>query len=75
MVKKLIDFVGTDMREMAAAKAAEHPRRTVAARTTRAKARPAAHAPTAAEEIPFEENTGTYGGFSRSHPIQTRATS
>jgi hypothetical protein len=31
----------------------------------RAKSRPAATASTttAAEEIPFEENTGTYGGF------------
>ena len=63
VVKRLMTLVGIDARDMAGAKAAE-PRRTSAARTARAKARPAATAtPTPAEEIPFEENTGTYGGF------------
>ena len=59
-----MDLVGTAASEMAAAKTAESTRRA-AARMPRAKARPAAAAPTspAAEQIPFEENTGTYGGF------------
>ena len=62
VVKKLMDLVGTDAREMAIAKAGESARR-VAMRMPRAKARPAAMPTTPGEQIPFEENTGTYGGF------------
>ena len=63
VVKRLMNLVGIEARDMAAAKAAE-PARKGAARMPRAKARPAATlAPTPAEQIPFEENTGTYGGF------------
>jgi methyl-accepting chemotaxis protein/methyl-accepting chemotaxis protein-1 (serine sensor receptor) len=61
VVRKLMDLVGTDAREMA--KASE-PVRTSAARATKMKARPAAAmTPSPAEQIPFEESTGTYGGF------------
>ena len=63
VVKRLMDLVGTSGSEIAG-KTSELVRKT-ASRKPRAKARPAAAAPTsaAAEEIPFEESTGTYGGF------------
>jgi len=62
VVKKLMDLVGTDGRDLA--KAAETTRKTKA-RMPRSKARPAGTTATAtpAEQIPFEESTGTYGGF------------
>jgi methyl-accepting chemotaxis protein/methyl-accepting chemotaxis protein-1 (serine sensor receptor) len=61
VVKKLMDLVGIDGRDLAANETA---RKTVA-RKQRAKARPAGTtaAATPAEQIPFEESTGTYGGF------------
>jgi methyl-accepting chemotaxis protein/methyl-accepting chemotaxis protein-1 (serine sensor receptor) len=63
VVKKLMHLVGTDAREISAVKVGEAARKT-AMRMPRTKVRPAAApAPTPAEQIPFEENTGTYGGF------------
>jgi methyl-accepting chemotaxis protein len=62
VVKRLMDLVGTDARELAAAKTAEPARKGVVRMARPNKARPAATA-TAAEQIPFEESTGTYGGF------------
>jgi methyl-accepting chemotaxis protein/methyl-accepting chemotaxis protein-1 (serine sensor receptor) len=63
VVQKLMHLVGTDAREISAVKVGEAARKT-AMRMPRTKVRPAAApAPTAAEQIPFEENTGTYGGF------------
>jgi len=63
VVKRLMHLVGTAGSEMAARTG--EPSRKTATRMPRAKSRPAATASTttAAEEIPFEENTGTYGGF------------
>ena len=64
VVKRLMDLVGTDARDLAG-KAAEQPARKSVTRMARAKTKPAATtaAPTPAEQIPFEESTGTYGGF------------
>jgi methyl-accepting chemotaxis protein len=62
VVRRLMDLVGIDAREAAAAAQAEAaPARKGVARMPRApKAKPSA---TPAEQIPFEESTGTYGGF------------
>jgi methyl-accepting chemotaxis protein len=61
VVRKLMDLVGTDAREMTV-KSGEPARKTV--RMPKAKTRPAATvSPSPAEQIPFEESTGTYGGF------------
>jgi len=64
VVKRLMDLVGTSTRDAAAIAKAEMavPGRKGGARTARPKARPAAPT-TAAEQIPFEESTGTYGNF------------
>ena len=58
VVRRLMDLVGTDGRDLAKAE----PARKAVARMTRAKSKPVATA-TPAEQIPFEESTGTYGGF------------
>jgi methyl-accepting chemotaxis protein len=60
VVKKLMDLVGINGRDLAGHKPGETSRKAVA-RMPRPKARPAASTP--AEQIPFEESTGTYGGF------------
>jgi methyl-accepting chemotaxis protein len=62
VVKRLMDLVGTDGREIVAAKTAEPARKGVV-RMSRSKARPSAATASPAEQIPFEESTGTYGGF------------
>ena len=64
VVKRLMDLVGTDARDIVA-KSGERSRKAVARMPRSKPARPAAPAvaPTAAEQIPFEESTGTYGGF------------
>jgi len=64
VVKRLMDLVGTDARDLAA-RAAEQPARKSVARMPRTKVKSASLAgtPTPAEQIPFEESTGTYGGF------------
>ena len=62
VVRKLMDLVGTDAREMTGTKSAEPARKAV--RMPKAKTRPAATVTQSpAEQIPFEESTGTYGGF------------
>jgi methyl-accepting chemotaxis protein len=61
VVKRLMELVGIDGREMAAKAAAEPSRKSVV-RMSRSKGKAAATA-SPAEQIPFEESTGTYGGF------------
>jgi methyl-accepting chemotaxis protein/methyl-accepting chemotaxis protein-1 (serine sensor receptor) len=61
VVKRLMDLVGTDGREVAG-RGGDASRKSVA-RMPRAKAAKPAASPSAAEQIPFEESTGTYGGF------------
>jgi methyl-accepting chemotaxis protein/methyl-accepting chemotaxis protein-1 (serine sensor receptor) len=61
VVKRLMVLVGIDAHE-AMGRAVE-PARTGVVRMARSKSRGAAVAPSAAEQIPFEEGTGTYGGF------------
>src|SRR4029453_222930 len=65
VVKRLMELVGTDMHEAAGAPApsngAARARRSVMRMPRSNKAKPAGA--TAAEQIPFEESTGTYGGF------------
>ena len=63
VVKRLMELVGTDMHEAAAAarSSAGTPARKGVTRMSRSKAKPAGVTP--AEQIPFEESTGTYGGF------------
>jgi methyl-accepting chemotaxis protein/methyl-accepting chemotaxis protein-1 (serine sensor receptor) len=62
VVKRLMHLVGTTASELDSARAGQ-PSRKAAARMPRSKSRPAAAPTSPAEEIPFEENTGTYGGF------------
>jgi methyl-accepting chemotaxis protein len=64
VVKRLMDLVGTDARDIVA-KSGELSRKAVARMPRSKPARQAAPAvaPTPAEQIPFEESTGTYGGF------------
>jgi len=63
VVKRLMELVGTDMHEAAAEARASAgaPARKGVTRMPRSKAKPAGVTP--AEQIPFEESTGTYGGF------------
>ena len=61
VVKRLMDLVGTDGREVAG-RGGDASRKSVA-RMPRAKAAKPAASPSPAEQIPFEESTGTYGGF------------
>jgi methyl-accepting chemotaxis protein len=63
VVRRLMDLVGTSAREVAAATGGEAPapgRKAVVRMSRAPKAKPAA---SPAEQIPFEESTGTYGGF------------
>jgi methyl-accepting chemotaxis protein/methyl-accepting chemotaxis protein-1 (serine sensor receptor) len=64
IVMRLMELVGTQRREAGASKDASASARKGASRPGRAKsARPSTVAATAAEQIPFEESTGTYGRF------------
>jgi methyl-accepting chemotaxis protein/methyl-accepting chemotaxis protein-1 (serine sensor receptor) len=61
VVRRLMDLVGTDSRDTAARVEAAPSRKSVMRMPRTSKTKVAQ--PTPAEQIPFEESTGTYGGF------------